>query len=90
MSSLLRSVGLLCARLHSAAPGALRSYATNYKPKDKQQFADALNKLSNKDMILVSISFINSNRALIWMPCSKGHPDQCRSSIQVQIYSDNG
>ena len=57
MSSLLRSVGLLCARLHTA-PAAVRSYATNYKPKDKQQFADALNKLSNKDMILVSQSYL--------------------------------
>ena len=51
MASLLRSVGLLCARLHA---GPVRSYATNYKPKDRQQFADALNKLSSKDMILVS------------------------------------
>ena len=49
-SSLLRSVGLLCGgRLR----GPTRSYATNYKPKDRQQFADALNRLSSKDMILV-------------------------------------
>jgi len=52
MSSLLRSVGLLCSRLHAGFVPVVRSYATNYKPKDKQQFADALTKLSSKDMIL--------------------------------------
>ena len=44
-------MGLLCGgRLHGTAR---RGYATNYKPKDRQQFADALNRLSSKDMILV-------------------------------------
>ena len=53
-SFLLRSVGLFCTRLRAApsAPAAVRNYAV-YKPKDKQHFADALSKLSNKDMILV-------------------------------------
>jgi len=60
MSSLLRSVGLLCARLHA---GPVRSYATNYKPKDRQQFADALNKLSSKDMILFHYE---APRAIFW------------------------
>ena len=47
----MRSVGLLCGnRLHGPSR---RNYATNYKPKDRQQFADALNRLSSKDMILV-------------------------------------
>ena len=50
-------MGLLCGgRLHGTAA---RSYATNYKPKDRQQFADALNRLSSKDMILVMTLIIH-------------------------------
>ena len=55
-SLLLRPVGLFCARLRAApsTPSAVRNYAA-YKPKDRQNFADALSKLSNKDMILVRV-----------------------------------
>jgi len=59
-SSLLRSVGLLCG---GRLQGPTRSYATNYKPKDRQQFADALNRLSSKDMILFNYE---APRTIFW------------------------